>query len=147
MRKEQVYGFTVYDDGRVINTRTGNPCIVSSSGHIKASYKGKSVVKIKERLIYDTFAPEGEKLTPSDTVFFKDGDRTNYAFENLVCVHKKDLPVYERQRVLTVEQVAEVEKALLTGESIDSVAQRYGCCYGIIRSVKRGEYRGCQKQS
>ena len=147
MKQVQIYGFTVYEDGRVINTRTGKPCIVSCTGHVKATYNGQKIVRIKERLIYDAFAPEGEKLSSSYSVLFKDGDKTNFAFDNLIRVHRYDLPFFSNMRLFSSEQVVEIEAAFRAGETVQSLSERYKCSYDVLYKIKKGAYYGCQKQN
>ncbi len=146
MRPVKLWNFIVHDDGHVINARTGEECVVSRRGTIQSYFEGSLVRKNKARLIYDAFAPEGEKLISSDLIMFRDGNSSNCAFANLMRVPHSQYPVYDGLRIFSRADVEHILQLRTEGKSARTIAAMYGCHYRSIYKVFQGRYiTTCEK--
>ena len=86
--------YIIFENGSVLNTKTGKDIKEFLNKHnnqyyIRLTNNGKNSTFTLSRLVYETYYDE--KLTTREIISFKDGNKTNFHYKNLVKVKRIDM--------------------------------------------------------
>lgn len=141
------YGNIVYPDGRIFNA-IGKQLEIKN-GVVRLYIDGKKRTLMAARVVYE--AVTGEPLSRGKVIQFKDGNKDNASFDNIVIIERtKYFEDHQWQRKLTKEEelqlVAEycVEDSKYHGKrkgydkpSYRDLAEKYNCSKSLVYNILR----------
>lgn len=156
----EFYRYTVKRNGKVYLKNGKEVSRINLSGpgsHINL-YVGERKYKFDlARLIYNLFSGE-ELLTTKDIILYKDGDKNNKAFDNLLRTEKKNfyVPTKIREKKIDKETAKKIKaeynegtkngtlmrRKCYEGEipSYRSLAEKYNCSTYVINMIMQDRY-------
>ena len=139
------YGYQVCRTGDILRKDrvTGEWCELKSyhftypGSHVTMWIGDKQKKVMKAKLIYELFS--GETLYRSVVLQFRDGDKTNCAFENLYTISRKEFASREadyNKKKLDDTELKELKKLRKKRKvSLRSLSQIYGCSLKVIQKA------------
>lgn len=150
----EFYGYTIYQDGRILSPRGQLLKRISLSGrdsHVSINISGVKAKVNVSKLVYSAFARE--TLPKNVILTYKDGDETNKAFDNLKKIPKRDYYSKiekKKKKMFTPEVVDEIRNKYIPRNkdnyndknlpSYRSLAKEYGCSVFVIQKIMKGDY-------